>query len=78
MKLFDPDLIQSNGLNTGTYCGKPSISAIGKNSAIPHYKLTKKTNLSFKKNVIYLVDSGAQYYDGTTDILSTKLLVGSD
>ncbi len=51
-----------------------TISAFGKNSALPHYRITKKTNLFFKKNNIYLVDSGAQYYDGTTDITRTIIL----
>ncbi len=51
-----------------------TISAIGKNSAIPHYRLTKKSNLTFKENVIYLIDSGAQYLDGTTDITRTIVI----
>ena len=48
-----------------------TISAIGKNAALPHYKVTNNSNLSFKKNSIYLFDSGAQYYDGTTDLTRT-------
>lgn len=51
-----------------------TISAIDKNAALPHYKLTKKSNLKFKQNVIYLIDSGAQYFDGTTDITRTIIL----
>ena len=51
-----------------------SISAVGKHAAIPHYRLTKENNLSFKKNIIYLIDSGAQYLDGTTDITRTIII----
>ncbi len=53
-----------------------TISAIGKNAALPHYRLTQESNLSFRKNTIYLVDSGAQYFDGTTDITRT-LVIGN-
>ena len=48
-----------------------TISAIGSNSALPHYRVNKESNLSFKNNSIYLIDSGAQYADGTTDITRT-------
>ena len=48
-----------------------TISAFGPNSALPHYRVNKESNLSFKSNSIYLVDSGAQYTDGTTDITRT-------
>tara|TARA_Y100000590_G_C15743481_1_gene1021154 strand:- start:4519 stop:6285 length:1767 start_codon:yes stop_codon:yes gene_type:complete len=48
-----------------------TISALNKNSALPHYKITNKSNLKFKKNSIYLIDSGAQYFDGTTDMTRT-------
>ncbi len=51
-----------------------TISAIGKNSSFPHYRLTKKSNLTFKENIIYLIDSGAQYLDGTTDITRTVVI----
>lgn len=52
----------------------PTISAFGEHAAIPHYRVTTETNLSIKKGV-YLVDSGAQYIDGTTDVTRT-LIVG--
>ena len=45
-----------------------TISAFGHHAALPHYRVTKKSSLRFAKNSIYLVDSGAQYLDGTTDI----------
>ena len=51
-----------------------TISAVNNNAALPHYRTTEKTNQYFKKNSIYLVDSGAQYFDGTTDITRTIIL----
>jgi Xaa-Pro aminopeptidase len=48
----------------------PSISASGPHSAIPHYRVTEKTNRKIKRG-IFLIDSGAQYQDGTTDITRT-------
>jgi Xaa-Pro aminopeptidase len=52
----------------------PTISAAGPNSAIPHYRVTVATNRTIKKG-IFLIDSGGQYEDGTTDITRT-LAVG--
>ncbi len=52
----------------------PTISAAGPNSAIPHYRVTVSSNRKIGKG-IFLVDSGAQYEDGTTDITRT-LAVG--
>ncbi len=51
-----------------------TISAFGKNAALPHYRVNKTSNINFTKDNIYLVDSGAQYYDGTTDITRTIIL----
>ena len=48
----------------------PSISASGSNAAIPHYRVTEKTNRKIKRG-IFLIDSGGQYEDGTTDITRT-------
>lgn len=48
----------------------PTISAFGEHAAIPHYRVTEKSNLRIGKGV-YLVDSGAQYIDGTTDVTRT-------
>ncbi len=48
----------------------PTISAAGPNAALPHYRVTRKTNRKIKTG-LYLVDSGAQYQDGTTDITRT-------
>jgi len=48
-----------------------TISAFGPNGAICHYRVTEASNLTFKNNTLYLIDSGAQYLDGTTDITRT-------
>jgi Xaa-Pro aminopeptidase len=52
----------------------PSIAAAGANAAIPHYRVTVKTNAPIRRG-IFLIDSGGQYEDGTTDITRT-LAVG--
>ena len=52
----------------------PTIAAAGENSAIPHYRVTVNTNRKIAKG-IFLIDSGGQYEDGTTDITRT-LAVG--
>ncbi|MEP3232957.1 MAG: aminopeptidase P family protein [Hyphomicrobiales bacterium] len=48
-----------------------TISGFGANGAIVHYRVTEATNASFKDDTLYLVDSGGQYQDGTTDITRT-------
>lgn len=48
-----------------------TISGFGPNGAIVHYRVTQATNHQFSNNTLYLVDSGGQYYDGTTDITRT-------
>ena len=48
----------------------PSISGMGPNGAIVHYRVTERTNRAIGKG-IFLIDSGAQYEDGTTDITRT-------
>lgn len=50
-----------------------TISAFGKNAALPHYRSTEKTNVRIKDGV-FLVDSGGQYLKGTTDITRTFFL----
>jgi Xaa-Pro aminopeptidase len=50
-----------------------TISGAGPHAAIPHYRVTEATNLPLKADQIYLVDSGAQYMDGTTDITRTVI-----
>jgi Xaa-Pro aminopeptidase len=49
----------------------PTISGSGPNGAIVHYRVTRATNRTIGKNELFLVDSGAQYEDGTTDITRT-------
>ena len=44
------------------------ISAFDSNAAIIHYKPTPEKSLSFKNRKILLIDSGAQYLEGTTDV----------
>ncbi len=48
-----------------------TISGSGPNGAIVHYRVTAKTNRNLQPGELYLVDSGAQYLDGTTDITRT-------
>ena len=49
----------------------PTISGFGKNASIIHYRANQLSNLNFKNNNLYLVDSGAQYKQGTTDVTRT-------
>jgi len=48
-----------------------TISGTGPNSAIIHYKASNKSNRTLKKGDLYLVDSGGQYFFGTTDVTRT-------
>jgi Xaa-Pro aminopeptidase len=48
-----------------------SISGAGPNGAIVHYKSSEKTNRKLQGGELYLIDSGGQYVDGTTDITRT-------
>ncbi|UYY57929.1 aminopeptidase P family protein [Sphingomonas sp. S2-65] len=45
-----------------------TISATGPNGALPHYKVTDESSLPIEPGQLYLIDSGGQYADGTTDI----------
>ncbi|HEY2137290.1 MAG TPA: aminopeptidase P family N-terminal domain-containing protein, partial [Xanthobacteraceae bacterium] len=49
----------------------PTIAGFGPNGAIVHYRVTLKTNRGIAPDGIFLIDSGAQYQDGTTDITRT-------
>ena len=51
-----------------------TISGAGPNGAIVHYRVTTATNRTLRAGELYLVDSGAQYLDGTTDITRTVAL----
>jgi len=48
-----------------------TISAAGPHAAIPHYRVTTASNLGLERDAILLIDSGAQYVDGTTDVTRT-------
>ena len=48
-----------------------SISGAGPNGAIVHYRSSEKTNRKLESGSLYLIDSGGQYEDGTTDITRT-------
>ncbi len=48
-----------------------TISGAGPNGAVIHYRVTQKSNRRLKRGSLYLVDSGAQYRDGTTDVTRT-------
>jgi Xaa-Pro aminopeptidase len=48
-----------------------TISGAGPNGAVVHYRVTPETNRKIELNSLYLVDSGGQYQDGTTDVTRT-------
>jgi Xaa-Pro aminopeptidase len=64
---FENELIRDLSFRT--------ISGAGPNGAIVHYSVTEEINQAIKPGQLYLVDSGAQYLDGTTDVTRT-LAVG--
>ncbi|MFT3976342.1 MAG: aminopeptidase P family protein [Sphingomonas bacterium] len=45
-----------------------TISATGAHGAIPHYHVTEESNAPIRPGQLYLIDSGGQYADGTTDL----------
>jgi Xaa-Pro aminopeptidase len=45
-----------------------TISATGPHGALPHYSVDEQTNIAVEAGHLYLVDSGGQYLDGTTDV----------
>ena len=49
----------------------PAISGAGENGAIVHYRATEATNRPVRPDECYLIDSGGQFTDGTTDITRT-------
>lgn len=49
----------------------PTISGSGPNGAIVHYRVTEATNRQLRPGELFLLDSGGQYLDGTTDITRT-------
>lgn len=53
-----------------------TISGAGPNGAIVHYRVSPETNRKVEQDSLFLIDSGAQYVDGTTDVTRT-LAVGT-
>ncbi len=53
-----------------------SITGAGSNGAIVHYRVTRSSNRKINRDEIFLLDSGAQYPDGTTDVTRT-IMVGT-
>ncbi|MDO5725187.1 MAG: aminopeptidase P family protein [Tissierellia bacterium] len=51
-----------------------TISAYGPNAAMMHYRANEDNFAKLKNKGLYLVDSGGQYFDGTTDITRTLVL----
>ena len=49
----------------------PTIAGSGPNGAIVHYRVTRKTNRRIRPGELLLIDSGAQFQDGTTDVTRT-------
>lgn len=49
----------------------PTISAFNENAAIIHYRASSSTNKIIQGNGLYLIDSGGQYLNGTTDVTRT-------
>jgi Xaa-Pro aminopeptidase len=54
----------------------PTIAGAGPHGAIVHYRVTEQSNRRLGMNELFLVDSGAQYEDGTTDVTRT-VVIGS-
>jgi Xaa-Pro aminopeptidase len=51
-----------------------SISGAGPNGAIVHYRVTEATNAKVEMDSLFLIDSGGQYLDGTTDVTRTMVV----
>lgn len=68
LPLFRAEMDSFMGESFGTICGYKA------NGAAPHYSTTPETDVEIKKDGILLIDSGAQYLDGTTDITRTIAL----
>jgi Xaa-Pro aminopeptidase len=66
------------GFRAATGCLKDlsfdSITGAGAHGAIVHYRVTRSTNRVIGRNEMFLIDSGAQYPDGTTDVTRTVMV----
>ena len=65
LEKFRSDTNALHDISFDTICGA------GPNGAIMHYRVTEETNRVVAPDSVLLVDSGAQYHDGTTDITRT-------
>ena len=65
LESFREDLGDLNDLSFET------ISGAGPHGALPHYRVSSASNLKLERGSLYLVDSGGQYLDGTTDVTRT-------
>ncbi len=55
----------------------PTIAGSGPNGAIVHYRATEESNRRIGPGDVFLLDSGAQYLDGTTDVTRTLWVPGA-
>ena len=64
---------RSSARNAATFATSASTPspAPGRNGAIVHYRVSEETNRPIEMDSLYLVDSGGQYPDGTTDVTRT-------
>ena len=51
-----------------------TIAGSGPNGAVVHYRVTRKTNRGIAPGDLFLIDSGGQYQDGTTDVTRTVIV----
>lgn len=65
LEAFREDLGSLNDLSF------PSISGAGPNGALPHYRVSTASNRKLARGSLFLIDSGGQYLDGTTDVTRT-------
>ncbi len=67
------DKLHSFRINQPNFVGESfaTISGFGSNGAIIHYRVTDKTNKKIDDSNLFLLDSGGQYTEGTTDITRT-------
>ncbi|MFN7054520.1 aminopeptidase P family protein, partial [Hyphomonas sp.] len=65
LEAFREDLGAMNDLSF------PTISGAGPNGALPHYRVSTASNRKLDRGSLFLVDSGGQYLDGTTDVTRT-------
>lgn len=49
----------------------PAISGAGEHGAVVHYRATPESDRTIRPDEVYLIDSGGQYLDGTTDVTRT-------